>query len=119
VPFPAKVAALLDARDEWCQRCGSPRDLERHHRRGKASGGSENRPHTQCACNGVRLCMTCHIWAHRHGRAEAEDQGFMVSQAQDEPGRVSVMRGSEDGGGAAMWPSCDGQWLSEPGEVAA
>ena len=33
--------------------------------------------------------------------------------SQTEPGRVQVMRGTEDGGGAAMWPTCDGQWASE------
>ncbi len=119
-PFPPAVAALLDIRDEWCQRCGSPRDLERHHRRGKASGGSQNRSHAHCPCNGVRLCPPCHRWAHRLERREAEVQGFIVSQSVDEPGSVSVMRGSEDGGGAAMYPTCTGEWLSEPaGEVAA
>lgn len=120
-PFPPSVAALLDARDEWCQRCGSTRDLERHHRRGKAIGGSRNRGHGQCACNGLRLCRRCHAWAHRGERAEAQAQGFIVSQSVAFPGSVGVMRGSADGGGALMWPDCDGNWLgtaAEAGEAA-
>lgn len=111
VPFPPAVAAQLDTRDEWCQRDGKPGPLHRHHRRAKGMGG-DTRPHTQCACNGIKLCLACHIWVHANPeRATAE--GWIVSEEVCEPGRVSVMRGTEDGGGATMWPACDGQWAAE------
>jgi hypothetical protein len=119
-PFPLPVRALLDARDislldmeRCCQMCAATENLERHHRRGKGMGGSQGRPHAQCACNGVVLCRRHHRWVHRAGRREAEAEGFIVSQAEDFPGSVSVMRFAEAGGGASQFPSCDGRWLDE------
>ena len=109
-PFPPKVAAQLDARDQCCQRCGSGRNLERHHRRLKGSGGSQDRAHAQCACNGVVLCQKCHGQVHRGNRIEAGAQGFIVSQSVDEPGSVSVMRFAAADGGATQYPTCDGGW---------
>lgn len=123
-PFPAAVCVLIDARDicqpdevRCCQRCGSTRNLQRHHRRGKASGGSDNRPHTQCPCNAVTLCLSCHFWAHTDGRAQAEDEGFIVSQAVDQPGSIGVMRFAAADGGATQFPSCDGRWLESAPEM--
>lgn len=110
-PFPPDVADALDERDERCQRCGSTEELERHHRRLKGIGGSRGR-HTQCTCNGVRLCRSCHRWAHGKDRPEAEAQGFIVSQSVDEPRSVSVMRFAAADGGATQFPTCDGQWVS-------
>jgi hypothetical protein len=119
-PFPRKVAVLITERDEFCQRCGSAGPLHRHHRRAKGMGG-DTRAHTQCACNGLLLCSVdirtgeiggCHLWAHLHPK-QAKAEGFIVEEDEAEPGRVSVSRGTEDGGGATMWPTCDGQWASE------
>jgi hypothetical protein len=109
--IPPKVRRAVNQRDEWCQMCGSPSLLEQHHRRLKQAGG-DPRPHTDCPCNLVRLCRRHHRWAHRH-RIEAEAIGVRVPAETAEPGRVSVMRGTEDGGGATMWPTCDGQWAAE------
>jgi hypothetical protein len=110
--FPKAVADLLDARDPWCVYCGSPRDLQRHHRRLKGIGG-DGRDHTQCACNGVRLCADHHAWAHSGaGRKEAEAEGLIIVRATLEPFRESVTVHLEaDGGGLLKYPSCDGRWL--------
>jgi hypothetical protein len=117
-PFPKRVAAKIDGRDRCCQRCGSPWNLHRHHRRAKGIGGSQRRPHAQCACNGILLCAPCHMWVHRDGRHEAEAQGFVVSQSVDEPGSVGVMRFAGAGtGGATQWPSCGGEWAATGAEA--
>jgi hypothetical protein len=110
--FPPAVAAQLDARDPWCVYCGSPRDLQRHHRRLKGIGG-DGRDHTQCACNGVRLCADHHAWAHSGaGQSEARDEGLIIPRATVEPFTVDVLVHLEgDRGGMRKWPSCDGRWL--------
>ena len=117
--FPPHVAAQIDARDPWCVHCGSASGLQRHHRRIKGQGG-DPRPHTDCACNGVRICWLCHDWAHKEGRTEAEAEGLIISRATAEPGRESVLVHLEaDSGGMRKWPSCDGRWLDEQPERRA
>ena len=119
--FPPAVAALIDARDPWCIHCGSPYDLQRHHRRIKGHGG-DPRPHTDCACVGIRICRTCHDWAHSgKGRREAEAEGLIIPRSAVEPFTLSVLVHLEgDSGGARKFPSCDGRWLDYPqGSVAA
>jgi len=114
--IPPKVRRLVSARDPWCLRCGSPRDLEQHHRRLKQAGG-DPRPHTDCCCNLIRLCTGCHAWVHGH-RAGAEASGWRLPAETVLPASDGVMRNSDDGG-VTSWPSCGGKWLDEPCEVAA
>jgi len=107
-PFPPAVARLLDARDEHCQRCGATGRLERHHRRAKASGGSGARAHTQCACNGVRLCRGCHRAVHEHP-AQSRDHGWIVSQSVALPGKVAMT--PWNAWRSVLWyPTCEGGW---------
>lgn len=109
--FPAAVAALIDARDPWCVHCGSSDGLQRHHRRGKGHGG-DPRPHTDCACNGVRLCWVCHSWAHTSGRIKAEAEGLIIPRAAVLPFTLSFLfHAEEDGSGICVWPTCDGGWV--------
>jgi len=115
--FPPAVAALIDARDPWCVHCGSPRDLQRHHRRIRGYGG-DGRDHTHCACNGVRLCILCHVpWAHLR-RREAEAEGIVIPRAETDPWRRSLMVHTEADSGFTAWPTCDGRYVTEMPEGA-
>jgi hypothetical protein len=117
--FPPAVAALLDARDPWCVHCGSPFGLQRHHRRIKGMGG-DRRSHTDCACDGVRICRSCHEWAHSgDGQRDAEAEGLIIPRATVQPWTLGVLVRTADGG-LTKYPSCDGGWLDEvPGRDAA
>jgi hypothetical protein len=110
--FPPDVLALLDARDPWCVHCGLADGLQHHHRRLKGIGG-DGRDHTQCACNGLRLCWLCHSWAHSgNGQREARAEGLIIPRVTLEPFTADVLvhlRG--DVGGQRKFPTCDGQWL--------
>jgi len=119
--FPPDVAALIDARDPWCIHCGSPRDLQRHHRRIRGIGG-DGRDHTHCACNGVRVCAAEHAWIHdtAEGRREAEAEGLIIPRSTLEPWTLAVLvHLEEDRGGQHKYPTCDGRWADDLSEVAA
>lgn len=115
-PFPPPVRLLLARRDEVCQRCGRYGRLEAHHRRAKASGGSTARSHTQCACNGVMLCRSCHSWVHLNPR-EARPLGLIVLQSVSQPATVPFrIEGMIACPGATFperdwYPTCDGGWM--------
>jgi hypothetical protein len=49
---------------------------------------------------------------------EDEARGYTVRSRED-PHLVSVMVFGPGGGGASLYPTCDGQWSSSPGETAA
>jgi hypothetical protein len=118
VTFSPKVLRQVDKRDgRRCQRCGVTDGLHHHHRRGKGAGGSLA-AHTHCACNAVTLCFACHLWAHDEERAQAEADGFTVSQAVAEPGTVAVARFAATGWPVRQLATCDGQWATE-GQAAA
>jgi hypothetical protein len=113
------VAALIDARDQWCVKCGTPYNLHRHHRRIKGIGG-DGRDHTDCACNGVRLCLEHHEWAHSaKGRREAEAEGLIIPRSETAPWRRTLMVHTEADSGFTGYPTCDGGWVFEAPEGAA
>lgn len=123
--FPAAVCMLIDTRDSddstghpvrLCQGCGTTRGLHRHHRRGKDAGGSSGRSHTHCCCNALTLCTDCHNEAHAHPE-EARAMGWIVSQSEDEPDSVGVMRFAAAEGSGTQWPSCGGRWLETSAEA--
>jgi hypothetical protein len=116
--FPPAVAALLAARDPWCVHCGSPFNLQNHHRRLKGSGG-DPRPHTHCACNGVRLCLLCHVpWAHTAGRREAGAEGIVIPRSETGPWRRPLMVHTAADSGFMAWPTCDGLYVTVKPEGA-
>ena len=111
------MAVLIDARDPWCIHCGSPRNLQRHHRRIRGHGG-DSRPHTHCACDGVRLCILCHVpWAHRE-RREAEAEGVVIPRSELEPWRRPLMIHTAADSGFMAWPTCDGRYVTDMPEGA-
>jgi hypothetical protein len=116
--FPEAIRKAAIERDHGhCIACGDDRALHVHHRRIKGMGG-DARSHTDCLCNAVTLCHLCHLWAHAQ-RRESEAQGFVVPRGTKLPGSVAVMVHGAGGGGSALFPGCDGQWSSAPGETAA
>jgi len=55
--------AVLGAAEYRCERCGSPRGLNAHHRFPRGRGGADH------SINGAALCagdMGCHMRVHRH-----------------------------------------------------
>lgn len=119
--IPAKVRKLVTYRDGGqCARCPSVTGLHKHHRRLKGIGG-DPRLHTECTCNIITLCFTCHEWAHKDGRAEAEADGYIVEGAQLFPGSVSVLIGAGASSGMTAWLPCNSRSysLKDPGEMAA
>lgn len=122
-PFPPVVAALIDKRDQGlCQGCGRGGQLERHHRRLKGMGGSKARSHTQCCCNGLSLCRTCHAWAHEHpAMARSGEYGWIVIQGAARPARIGVIRFAkadpEWSAADQQWATCDGRWVHGPMEA--
>jgi hypothetical protein len=45
--------------------------------------------HTNCPCNGAKLCLTCHAWCHANP-TRAMVEGFMVSRHVALPGDITV-----------------------------
>jgi hypothetical protein len=114
------VAALIDARDQWCVKCGSPYDLHRHPMRIKGHGG-DSRPHTDCPCNGILLCLAHHAWVHSgDGRREAEAEGFIIPRSETRPWTRPVMVRTEEesDSGCTVWPTCGGTYLTDAPEGA-
>lgn len=116
--IPAKVRALVRARDYGlCVHCSQPADHQ-HHRRIKGMGGSSD-AHANCPCVIVSLCGPCHEFVHRN-RLEAEAEGLIIPRATPRPWLLPVLVHGP-GSGSTAWPSCDGRWLRfEPdgGDVA-
>jgi hypothetical protein len=106
--IPPSVRRLVNIRDPWCVKCGTPAGLHQHHRRLKGSGG-DRRGHTDCPCNLVNLCSEHHEWAHGH-RERAEAEGLIIPAGTVLPGAGSVLVATADGR-LRKRPSCDGRWL--------
>jgi hypothetical protein len=116
--FPEAIRKAALERDHGhCIACGDDRALHVHHRRIKGMGG-DSRAHTDCLCNAATLCHLCHLFVHAQ-RREAEAQGFIVPRRTKLPGSISVMVHGAGGDGSALFPACDGQWSTSPGQVSA
>lgn len=71
-PIPTAIRVAVDARDgRQCQRCGTGRGREIHHRVRRRDGG-----HLLDVV--ILLCGACHRWAHSHP-TEAKRTGFIVA----------------------------------------
>ncbi len=117
--IPAKVCDQVDGRDgRQCVKCGGHGAIHRHHRRLKGQGG-DTRPHTDCACNLVLLCLMCHFWVHVEDRRTAEAEGLILPGSETEPWKHGVMVHSTDDAGVTRWPRCDGTYGDSPEGLAA
>ena len=89
---------------DTCRRC--PRAGEQiHHRKPRGMGGTRD-PRINCPSNLVLLCSADHLWVETH-RAQARDEGWLVSQWQD-PARVPIVVG-----GRPTWLAEDGKAYPE------
>lgn len=81
------VRELVHARDGGSVASGSQQDLQLHHRRPRAAGGSR-RADTNQPQNLILLSTDDHAWVESH-REEAFEHGWLVSQ-WDDPAEVPV-----------------------------
>lgn len=86
--IPTRAATLTRNRyAKRCARCGMQAGGgATHHRRGRAVIDS----HTQCPCNLVWLCTTCHSWVHAQPLL-ARNTGFIVSRYCNEPSNIPIV----------------------------
>ena len=111
-------------RDGWaCVCCGQSVIGRPHsvgHRKRRSQGG------TNCPAGlltflgfGSGLTADDHHWRiDRREDPADEEKGYSLRSNQD-PHLVSVMVFGPGGGGAALFPTCDGQWSTSPGEQIA
>ena len=84
-PIPQESRDLVERRQHGlCFRCGG-RGYEDHHRRRRR----ERRHDSHCPCNLVRLCRTCHSWAHMNPTA-ARGVGLILESSMLEPYEMPV-----------------------------
>jgi 5-methylcytosine-specific restriction enzyme A len=77
--FPVKVRATVHHRAAgMCEKCGTARATEIHHRRPRGMGGSKV-DDTNTASNALFLCARCHGIIEDQ-RRYAIDQGWLVKQ---------------------------------------
>lgn len=92
-------ADTMSAQDDWrqvrsliqnrqggmCLRCtGAMSDVHHRRRRGVKDG------HTDCPCNLVGLCRTCHSWVHANPVA-ARAAGWIVSTSEPAPSLAPLL----------------------------
>ena len=91
---PATRKAVYERDGHCCSRCGAPTGSNRsiHHRKPRQMGGTRD-PRIHALSNLVLLCGSgttgCHGWIESH-RAEALDQGWLVSAFEADPASVPV-----------------------------
>ncbi|WP_027944243.1 HNH endonuclease [Amycolatopsis taiwanensis] len=91
--IPAAVRAIVHARSGGvCEKCGTRRAEEIHHRCGRQMGGSRE-PWVNQPPNLLHLCGPCHREVtDTHGRrAFAETCGWLVRRGQTLPADVPVV----------------------------
>jgi 5-methylcytosine-specific restriction protein A len=90
--FSKPVRDLVHARSgDWCERCGSARAVQIHHRRPRGMGGS-TATDTNTASNALALCVGCHQ-SIESNRAEAISMGWLVPQSYSPATQVVLRRG--------------------------
>jgi len=121
----SKVRALVIARDLGCCVCCGLSVLGRQasiqHRRARGMGGTSD-AHANCCCNLILMLGSGTTFCH--GRVESRrdphdaGRGYRLEQWEI-PALTPVMVFSPGGSGVSAYPTCDGQWSDQPGEVAA
>ena len=66
--------ALGVNRSEWCEKCGKPGDVERHHLRSRGAGGNDE------PSNFLDLCRECHRAFHDGKIARGELMGIAAKR---------------------------------------
>ena len=85
--------------------------------------GGSGEAHANCCCNLILVLGSgvtqCH--GRMESRSDPDDRGKgYVLEQWEVPALTSVMVfDSPEGPGLSLYPSCDGQWSSAPGETAA
>jgi 5-methylcytosine-specific restriction protein A len=78
--IPAAVRqALAERSGSVCEKCGTARAEQAHHRRPRAMGGSR-RGDTNTLPNLLHLCAACHLWIESN-RSLAFTAGWLVPQS--------------------------------------
>jgi hypothetical protein len=111
-------------RDHWaCVCCGQSVIGRPHsvgHRKRRSQGG------TLCPANlvtflgwGNGLVADDHHWRIDRREDPGGEAKGLTLRSHEDPHLVSVMVFGPGGGGASLFPTCDGQWSTSPGEVSA
>jgi len=112
-------AVVLERDGCACVCCGVSilgRTWSIQHRKRRSQGG------TNCTCNLLTVLGSGTTGHHFRidSRIDPEDEakGYTV-RSRKVPRLVPVMVFDASGGGTALFPACDGQWRTTPGEAAA
>jgi hypothetical protein len=108
-----------------CVCCGISiigREYSLQHRDARGMGGSRD-PHSGCSCNLVTMLGSatteCHGRVESNADPEDEAKGYALRSGQIAR-FAPVMVFDASGGGATLYPSCDGEWTTAaPSGVAA
>ena len=118
-----EVVEMVVIRDHGCcVVCGEELQGERgwswsiHHRRGRDGRPDSHMPQNLLSVCGADNVTGCHGRIHRHGKAEAQDNGWWLSRvAGTDPLRVAVL---VDRGSRWVYLTADGRYSANPPEVA-
>jgi hypothetical protein len=115
-------AVVLERDRCACVCCGVPvtgRQYSLQHRDARGMGGTRD-SHSACPCNLVTMLGSavteCHGRVEGNRDPQDEAKGYALRHGQ--VARFSPVMVFGQDGGATLFPTCDGQWSTAPGEAA-